>query len=241
MCFEIYRNYLQTLQDKDLILTLENKISGGISAVMGDRFVKSDETKKILYMEATNLYGHSMIQPLPYDEIEMWYGHPDLYMNKLDEILNNPDDSDIGYFVVVDLKNPENRKKKTKYFSFAPENNIIHKDKYNKYMEKIKLKKYKKFKKILCDWTDKKNYLVLYRLLKFYVRHGMVVEKILELFSFKQCKWLEKHLNFNTQKRNKVRNDFEKDFFKLLNNAFYGKTMEHFRNRLKINFDEKDD
>ena len=56
---------LQTLQDKDLILLIENNIRGGISSVMGDRYVKSDENKKILYMDATNLYGHSMSQMLP--------------------------------------------------------------------------------------------------------------------------------------------------------------------------------
>ena len=61
---------LQTLQDKDLILTFESSLPGGISSVMGDRYVKSDENKKILYMDATNLYGHSMIQFLPYDEIQ---------------------------------------------------------------------------------------------------------------------------------------------------------------------------
>ena len=72
---------LQTLQDKDFILTLENIVRGGISNVMGDRYVKSDQNKKIFYMDATNLYCHSMIQPLSYDEIEMWHGHPDLYMN----------------------------------------------------------------------------------------------------------------------------------------------------------------
>ena len=71
---------LQNLQDKDLILTLENNIRGGISSVMGDTYVKPDENKKIIYSDSTNLYGHSMIQPLPYDEIEMWHGHPDLYM-----------------------------------------------------------------------------------------------------------------------------------------------------------------
>ena len=51
---------LQTLQDKDLILLIENNIRGGISSVLVDRYVKSDENKKILYMDATNLYGHSM-------------------------------------------------------------------------------------------------------------------------------------------------------------------------------------
>ena len=52
---------------------------------------------------------------------------------------------------------------------------------------------------------------------------------------------MEKYISFNTQKRNKAKNDFEKDFYKLLNNAFYGKTMENVRNRLKIKFIKKDD
>ena len=53
---------LQTPQDKDLILTLENNIRGGISSVMGDRYVKSNENKKMLYIDSSNLYGHSMSQ-----------------------------------------------------------------------------------------------------------------------------------------------------------------------------------
>ena len=146
---------LQTLQYKDLILTLENNIRGVISSVMGDRYVKSDE-KKILYSDSTNLSGHSMIQPLPYDEIEMWHGHPDLYMKWREEISNTPDDSDIVYFLEVELKYPDNIKEKTKNFPFCPENKIIHKDKYNDYMKKIKPKNYTTAKKLICDWTDKK-------------------------------------------------------------------------------------
>ena len=63
---------------------------------MGHRYVKSDETKKILYIDANNLYGHNLNQPLPYDENEMWHGHPDLYMNNLEEKLNTSDHSNIG-------------------------------------------------------------------------------------------------------------------------------------------------
>ena len=77
-------------------------------------------------------------------------------------------------------------------------------------------------------------------MLKFFVRHGMVVDKVHEIISFRQSRWLEKYINFKTQKRNKAKNDFEKDFYKLLNNAFYGKTMENVRNRLKIKFIKKD-
>ena len=73
-------------------------------------------------------------------------------------------------------------------------------------------------------------YLIHYRMLKFYVRNGMIVEKNLEIISFKQSKWLRKYINFNTQKRNQAVNDFEKDFYKILKNTFYVKTMENVRN-----------
>ena len=78
-------------------------------------------------------------------------------------------------------------------------------------------------------------------MLKFFIRHGMIVDKIHNIISFKQSSWLEKYINFNTQKRSQAVNDFEKDFYKLLNNAFFGKTMENVRNRLKIKFVKKDD
>ena len=78
-------------------------------------------------------------------------------------------------------------------------------------------------------------------MLKFYVRRGMIVDKVHDILSFKHSRWLEKFINFNTQKRNQAVNDFEKDFYKLLNNAFYGKTMENVRNRLKLKFVKKVD
>ena len=78
-------------------------------------------------------------------------------------------------------------------------------------------------------------------MLYFYVRHGMRVDKNHEKFSFKHDKRWENYTSFNTQKRNKAKNDFQKDFFKLLNNAFYDKTMENVRNRLRRELIEKDD
>ena len=166
---------LQTLQDKDLILLIENLIRGGISSVMGDRYVKTDEKKKILYMDATNLYGHSMSQMLRYDKIEMCHDHSDLYMNWLEEILNTSDDNEVGYFLEVDLKYPDNIKAKRKNFPFCPENNKNNPNKYNDYMNNNKPKTYTKSKKLICDWTDKKKYVIHYRMLKFDVRHGMIV------------------------------------------------------------------
>ena len=69
----------------------------------------------------------------------------------------------------------------------------------------------------------------------------MIVEKIHEKISFKQSRWLEKYISFNTQKRNKAKNDFEKDFFKLLVNAAFGKFLETVRNRLGLELIKKGD
>ena len=92
---------------------------------------------------------------------------------------------------------------------------------------------------LICDWTDKKKYLIHYRMLKIYIRHGMVLGKIHEIISFKQIKWLENYISFITQKRNRAKNDFEKDFFKFLVNAAFGKFLEDVRNRLRLDLMKK--
>ena len=107
---------LQTLQVKDTILILENKIGGSIGSVLSDRYVKSDGYKKILYIDAKNLYGLSISQSLPYDENKTDKN------GKLEDILKTPDCSDIGYFIEVDLKQPDNIKEEIKNFPFALEN-----------------------------------------------------------------------------------------------------------------------
>ena len=105
-----------------------------------------------------------MSQMLFYDEIKF---EKDIC---LEEILNTPDGNEIGYFIEVDLKYPDITKKETKNFPFCPENKKIDPDKWNDYMKKIKPKNHTKSKKLICDWTDKKKYLIHYRMLNFFVR-----------------------------------------------------------------------
>ena len=103
---------LQTLHDKDMILLLRNNIIGGSSSVMGERYVISDENEKIFFIDANNLDGHSMSQPLPFDEIKI-----DRNV-KIGDILSIiPHDSDVGYFAEVDLKYPDEIKEKIKKLS----------------------------------------------------------------------------------------------------------------------------
>ena len=166
-----------------MILLIENNIRGGISSVMGDRYVKSDKNKKIMYKDANNLYGWVMNEYLPYDEIKF-----DKNVTSEDK-LNTPDNSDFGYFLEVDFTYADNIKEKTKQFPFAPENKKINPDDFSDYMKEITPDTYTQNKKNLCDWSDKKNYLFHYRMLKTYVRHGMKLEKIQNVISFKQRKW----------------------------------------------------
>ena len=133
-----------------MILLLENNIMGGISSVMGDRYVKSTDKKKILYKDCTNLYCHSMSPPLPYDEIKF---EKDICINKT---LNTPDESDIGHFVENNLKYPDNIRQKTKYFPFCPDSKSTSNDDFNDYMRLIKPKNYVSHSKLVCDWTETK-------------------------------------------------------------------------------------
>ena len=69
---------------------------------------------------------------------------------------------------------------------------------------------------------------------KFYLNIGMKVTKIHTIYRFKQSSWLGKFIDHNTQKRTKAKTNFEKDLNKLLNNAFFGKTMENVRERVNL-------
>ena len=98
---------------------------------MEDRYVKSHENKKIFYIDATNLYGNSMSQMLPKDGIEMWHGHPDLYMNKREKISYTHDDNDFGYIVEVNSRFPNKKKERTKNFPFCTANEICNKNDFS--------------------------------------------------------------------------------------------------------------
>ena len=87
-----------------------------------------------------------MSQCLPFDEIKF-----------VKDILNTPDDSDIGHFLEVDLKYPDEIWKNTKNF---PEDKFAPEDKFSEYMKEMKQDIYTKCKKVICDWTDKKKYSI---------------------------------------------------------------------------------
>ena len=89
---------------------------------------------------------------------------------------------------------------------------------------------------------SKKNYVVHYRNLKYYLSQGLILEKVQRILEFKESAWMKLYIDFNTQKRKEATNETDKNLFKLLNNAVYGKTIENMRKIIKIRIttNEKD-
>ena len=98
--------------------------------------------------------------------------------------------------------------------------------------------------KLIMDHTNKQRYLSIflhYRELNFYIRHGFRIVKVHTVFKFKQSPWLAKNIKYNTEQRKKAKTEFEKHFYKLMNNCFYGKTIENIRKRLNLDLIAKSD
>ena len=83
---------------------------------------------------------------------------------------------------------------------------------------------------------NKTKYVVHYKNLQLYLFLGMKPTKIHRALQFKQSDWMKKYIDFNAKKRMCATNDFEKDFFKLMINSVYGKTMENLRKKINVRF-----
>ena len=88
--------------------------------------------------------------------------------------------------------------------------------------------------KLVPHLYEHKDYAIHYRNLKFVKELGVEISDVSKIVSFEQKAWLKPYIDFNTDKRKEAKNDFEKDFCKVVNNAVFGKTMENFKTRMKL-------
>ena len=199
---------------------------------MGDDYDKQKESSYINYLDANNLYGLSMIQKLPYRNLK--------WDDKIteDDIINY-NNGRTGYILEVDLEYPKELHDLHNDYPLAPEvmnvkSNLLSEKQVEIYklINGSKEPKDEKTKKLILNLNDKNKYVVHIRTLQFYLKHGLKLKKIHRAIKFEQKEILKPYIEFNTEKRKNARNDFEKDIFKLLNNAVFGKTMEDKRKHL---------
>ena len=236
---------LELLTDYDQYLMVEQGLRGGIAMIshrhaeannpqMGDSYDEAKEHSYISYLDANNLYGHAMVRPLPCGDFR-WETERDA-----DRLIEQySESSDRGCIVKCDLEYPEELHDEHNDYPLAPERKLVTQDMLSPYalslQEQLKIGK-DTAEKLVPNLNDKHGYVVDIRNLKFYVDHGLKVTKVHSVISFKQTTWLKPYIDFNTEKRKQAKNDFEKDFFKLMCNSCFGKTMENVRNRVNMSF-----
>ena len=141
----------------------------------------------------------------------------DLSMFTEEFIKNYDENGDKGYILEVDVEYPEKLRMLHGDLPFLPERMKIN-----------------KCEKLVCNTPNKQNYIIHIVSLKQALNHGLILKRVHKVIEFQQEAWLKPYIMMNTKLRMQAKNDFEKDFFKLMNNAVFGKTMENVRNHRDI-------
>ena len=239
---------LEKISNPDIHPFIEKGMRGGIRYVSKKYskannkycpdYDKNKPEKHIAYFDM-NLYGKAMSEYLSYGGFK-WIKDNNQIINK---IINKRDDSLYGYFLDVDLDYPENLHDSRKDFSMAPEKIKIKDELLSLYCLEIKNKndiKTGDINKLVPNLMLKKNYVLHYGNLKYYLSQGLILKKVHIILESIQSAWMKPYIDFNTQKRKEATNEADKNQFKLLNNAAYGKTIKNMRKRIKIRIIENE-
>ena len=181
---------------------------------------KKKKSSYIQYLDANNLYGKAMTEKLPVRGFK-WLDD----ISKIDEdfVKNYDKNNNKGYILDVDIDYLNKLQNLHSDLPFLPERMVINNT-----------------KKLVCNLNDKNNYIVHINLLMQALDHGLKLRKVHRVMEFEQEAWLKEYIDVNTELRKKATNDFEKDFFKLMNNAVFGKTMENVRKHRDIKLVKSD-
>ena len=228
-CLKETGQHLQLLHDYDMLMMFEKGIRGGISHISkrygeaNNKYMKSynpdKESTFIQYLDANNLYGWAMSQNLPTHGFK-WISN--ITKQEVLDIVDGANHSmsnrgKKGYIFEVDLEYPSELWESHNDYPLAPEKMIVN-----------------GVEKLICHFKPRKNYVVHYRNLRQYLEMGMRITAVHRGISFYQSSWMEPYIRKNTELRKLATNSFEKDFFKLMNNSVFGKTIENIRKRQNI-------
>ena len=234
---------LELMTDIDMFQFIEKGLRGGISYIANrygkanNKYMKEyDEkapSKYIMYLDANNLYGWAMSQYLPTGGFR-WMTQKQI--DKID-LAKYKEDSEKGLIMEVDLEYPEELHDLHNDYPLGPEKVKVVDSMLSKYCKNI-ADKYGistgLVHKLIPTLSNKEKYVLHYRNLQLYKELGLKVTKVHRVLEFNQSPWLKQYIDFNTKKRKNAKNDFEKDFFKLMNNSVFGKTMENIRKRVDV-------
>ncbi|GET58831.1 hypothetical protein GLOIN_2v1820840 [Rhizophagus irregularis DAOM 181602=DAOM 197198] len=206
---------------------------------MGDSFNPSKPTTWISYVDANNLYGWAMSQYLPIGNYR-WEASPEYFKQNLDKqkqilnvILNTKPDAARGYFLNIKAHFPLKTHDYLQDLPPAVDSIAVKKDRLSPYITKLVDNldggRFPETEKLVPHLSKHEDYVIHYQELQYYIKLGMVVDEITQVLSFDQDNWLAPYIAKNTNLRQQSKNSFEKDFFKLMNNSVYGKTMENVR------------
>ena len=239
--FKMTDEKIDLLNDLEMYCFFERGIRGGMTFV-NKHLVRSEQityqnvklSQHLAYIDENNLYGHSLSKPLPHSEFS-WV--EDLSKFTREFILSLDAEGEWGYTLEVDLDYPEHLHHNTADFPLAPESGEITQDMFTSFMTNFYETlnpnlSYRTSRKLLLTQFNRTCYIVHFTILKFYLNMGLTLNKVHRVVQYKQRPWLKEYINFNSQQRANSSNDFDKSFYKLKNNALFGKTMEDVRKRI---------
>ena len=225
-CLKMTNIELELLSNHNMLLMFEKGIRGGISIIsnrygeannkyMGNSFNKNKPSKYLMYLDANNLYGCAMSMKLPTHGFKWLTGGEmeKLYNNQVIQVWEKT-----PCILDVDLYYPDELHDKHNDYPFCP--------------ERVKCKN--GVEKLIPNLRNKTNYIIHYKNLIQCLKAGMKLKKIHRGIKFIESEWMKPYIELNTKLRAKAKNNFEKDFYKLMNNSVFGKTMENIRNRVNV-------
>ena len=231
---------LDLITDPDMYLMVESAMRGGISiishrhAIANNPYVEggydlSKPTSYLVYLDANNLYGAAMSEPLPCGKFRFLSNEE---MARLD-IMNHTANDPVGYILEVDLVYPDALHDRHNDYPLCPDHLMITDDMLSDYSRSFPNRP-KPTTKLVPNLLPKTKYVVHYRNLQYYIQQGIVLKKIHRVLSFSQRPWLRKYIELCTKKRQDAKSQFEMDTWKLCANAIYGKSMQNKRKQMNV-------